>query len=238
MIGDPWREVLDIALRTPDDAGPNDVAPADRAALELARRRFGVGLPPPYARPPTDPAELPIRPAGSGDGPAIAVIQRRAWRARYRGLLSDAFLDALDLSYLGPYWSGRAAVSPSRRHRLLVAGSPGQVFAAVDTGPSRDDDDEVAPDGTPITGELRSFYVDPTVIELGLGSVLHGQALDALVASGFTGATLWVVEGNAPARSFYEAKGWRADGATTITPVESEELHEVRYRYAAPLGPS
>lgn len=238
MIGDPWREVLDIALRTPDDAGPNEVDPADRTALELARRRFGVGLPPPYARPPTDPTGLPIRPAGPGDGPAVAVIQRRAWRARYRGLLSNTLLDTLDFSFLGSYWSGRATVSPSPRHQLLVAGPPGQVFAAVDTGPTRDDDGDVDADGTAVTGEVRSFYVDPTVMGRGLGSALHDVALDALLTSGFTGATLWVVERNAPARSFYEAKGWRADGATTVTPVETEELHEVRYRYAAPLGPS
>jgi hypothetical protein len=37
--------------------------------------------------------------------------------------------------------------------------------------------------------------------------------VDDLVASGFDGALLWVLEGNARARSFYVAHGWSPDGA-------------------------
>ena len=45
---------------------------------------------------------------------------------------------------------------------------------------------------------------------------------------GYEAATLWVLAGNAPARSFYQAQGWTADGAERVDP-ERGAL-EVRYR--------
>ena len=232
MIRDPLQEVLDAALRTPDATAPGAVDPSTLTALRLARRRFGVALPPPFVAVPAEPARLPLRPAGPTDGPAIAAVQRRAWRVRYRGLIADAFLDGLDFSYLGGYWTGRATVSPSPRHRLLVAGPPGEVHGVVDTGPARDDDARVAADGTVLTGEVRSLYVDPSVFGRGLGSALLHAAEGALATAGFTaGAVLWVVEGNAGARAFYERWGWAPDGARKVTPVDDERLDEVRYSH-------
>lgn len=224
MIADPMWEVLDVALATPDDVGPAGVDPARRAVVELARRRFGVALAPPYAERPDNPSEVPVRRGGATDGPAVAVVQRRAWRAKYRGLLSDAFLDGLDFSYLGTYWIARAAVSPSPRHRLLVAGRPGEVHGTVTTSPSRDTDTP------PTIGEVRTLSVDPSSTRRGLGSMLLAAAVDALAADGFVEATLWVFEGNAAARMFYESRGWVTDGARTVSAIGPESVDEVRYR--------
>lgn len=224
MIRDPLAEVLEVAVRTPDDTEPGAVDPHDAATLRLARRRFGVALPPPFVAVPAEPARLPIRPSVLGDGPAVAAVQRRAWRAHYRGLLSDEFLDGLDLGYLGGYWTGRTAVPPSPRHRLLIAGPTGEVHGMVDTGPARDEDLDEA------VGEVRSLYLDPSVVGRGLGRALLGAACDALVRSGFTEAVLWVVVGNGPARSFYEEAGWVVEGAERATPVADERVDEIRYR--------
>lgn len=230
MMRDPLEEVLGASLRAADDATVATVAEGDRRDLLLARRRFGVALPPPFVAVPPEPARLPVRPGTATDGAAIAAVQRRAWRRSYRGLLSDRFLDGLDFSYLGAYWAGRATVAPTPRHRLLVAGGRGEVHAVVDSGPSRDDDGAVDAEGLPAVGEVRSVYVDPSVAGRGLGSVLLVAAEEALRSWGADEATLWVVAGNAPARAFYEARGWAADGATKVTPVDDEVLHEVRYR--------
>ena len=56
--------------------------------------------------------------------------------------------------------------------------------------------------------------------------------MGAVEAQGCSEVVLWVVEGNAPARRFYERWGWRADGGRKVTPVEEEQLDEVRYRHA------
>lgn len=233
MIGDPLGEVLDASLRV-DDLADDTVPAGDRERLALARRRFGVSLPPPFAARPARPAELPVRPAGAGDGAAIAAVQRRAWRVRYRGLLSDAFLDRLDFSYLGGYWSARAAVAPTRRHRLIVAGRPGEVHGVVDVGPARDADAPRGADGLATWGEVRSLYLDPTVFGCGVGPALLDAAVAALAREEPDRLVLWVVEGNVAARSFYERRGWTADGATKVTAVADEELVEVRYARAAP----
>lgn len=230
VIRDPQWEVMEVALRTPDDAGPDDLAPEEVAALLLARRRFGVALAPPYVSRPSDPDRLPLRPGGPVDAAALAVVQRRAWRARYRGLLPDPFLDDLDFSYLGPAWAERATATSYRgRRRLIVAGRPGEVHAVVETcpaGPTPDSAGDADQDGP---GQVRSLYVDPSVAGRGLGSVLLRAAVDALVADGFAEAVLWVVEGNARARAFYERWGWRPDGGRMITPIDDHSFPAIRY---------
>jgi hypothetical protein len=45
-------------------------------------------------------------------------------------------------------------------------------------------------------------------------------------------ATLWVLDENVRARSFYERGGWRLDGATKDDDRGSFVLKEVRYRTA------
>lgn len=77
-------------------------------------------------------------------------------------------------------------------------------------GPPRADD---APSGT---GSLHAINLVPTVWGAGLGRELLGEAQRGLVAVGYGSAYLWVVDGNARARRFYERAGWLADGATKI----------------------
>ena len=227
MIQDPASELFAIALRTPDDQAPDGVPTADLRVLALARRRFGLALPPPFV--PAPDGEIPIRAGGGTDGPAIAVVQRRSMRARYRSVLGDDFLDRLDFSYLGALWTGLAAVPPTPRHRLLVAGRRGEVHGMVATGPARDDD--LAGESV---GEVRSLYLDPTVIGRGLGRRLLHAAVDTLHGSGFDDHVLWVVEGNRAGRAFYEGLGWEADGARRPVSAGGVSTDEVRYRPASP----
>ena len=63
----------------------------------------------------------------------------------------------------------------------------------------------------------------------GVGRMLHAHATAALASRGFSTATLWVLTGNAPARAFYAAMGWSADGRARHQVVRGADVHEVRY---------
>ena len=68
MIRDPLEEILGASLRAADDATVATVHDGALRDLRLARRRFGVALPPPFVAVPAAPADLPVRPAEPGDG--------------------------------------------------------------------------------------------------------------------------------------------------------------------------
>jgi GNAT superfamily N-acetyltransferase len=227
MIQDPVGEVLAAVARAERD----EPSTADRRALALARRRFGVALPPPFAPPITDAATVPIRPAVAGDGAAIAAVKWRMYRLAYRGVLPDAFLDQLGF-HPGPAWWIDLATHPaSTAHRALVAGRRGEVHGGCAVGPNRDGEL-----GTGV-GEVCQLYVDPTAAGQGVGQRLLGAGLDVLAAAGCDDVRLWVIAANRGARRFYERQGWEADRTTKRWVLEPEGVvfDEVRYRYGPGL---
>jgi len=108
---------------------------------------------------------------------------------------------------------------------FLVAESQSVVVGFSIFGPSRD---EAAP---PSEAELFALHVLPAAWRTGVGSALLHQSLNRMRARPFAAASLWVIEGNARARQFYERLGWKADGATRVnTRFGDAAFPEVRYR--------
>jgi len=56
-------------------------------------------------------------------------------------------------------------------------------------------------------GELYAIYVLPAYQAQGIGRALMHAVAGRLAAAGHKGMLLWVLEANAPARTFYEALG-------------------------------
>jgi ribosomal protein S18 acetylase RimI-like enzyme len=77
--------------------------------------------------------------------------------------------------------------------------------------------------------ELYAIYVDPDHQGTGAGRALLEESVRRCVAVDLTHMYLWVLEGNAPARSFYERAGFRADGTEEPFEVDGVEVPEVRY---------
>jgi GNAT superfamily N-acetyltransferase len=63
----------------------------------------------------------------------------------------------------------------------------------------------------------------------GAGSLLLKASLDYLRDSKFTKAILWVLTSNRKTRDWYESKGWKVEGTTTVDIRDGFELHETRY---------
>jgi GNAT superfamily N-acetyltransferase len=105
--------------------------------------------------------------------------------------------------------------------RAFVAEVRSAAVGVVFAGP-----DPIEPDA----GHVARLYVTPDRWAQGIGRALYEAAVSHLRAVGFVDATLWVLEGNARARSWYERLGWRPTGErkSVFAPAGIEDL---RYRF-------
>lgn len=148
----------------------------------------------------------PIRPATPEDAPGIADVNVRAWRHAYRGMIPDAYLDALEPTTL----TARVSETLRRRATILVA-APGAVVGFSWVSTSRDED---APAGT---AEVIAHYVAPEHQRRGVGRALMAESLHLAASQGARRVTLWVLQANDAARAFYAALGFAPDGAIKAT---------------------
>ena len=163
-----------------------------------------------------------IRPATLDDAEAIAAVHVRGWQWGYRGILPDAYLEALSVDRRVEQWRSWL-LDPGRTVTRVAEGEDGRCLGFAATGPSRDPaaDDE--------TGEVYAIYVEEEGAGTGMGGALLQHAVQTLRDAGFAHATLWVLDGNARARRFYEKAGWRRDGTTHSEPREDFVMNETRY---------
>jgi ribosomal protein S18 acetylase RimI-like enzyme len=139
---------------------------------------------------------LRVRRALVEDAGGIARVSVRGWQSAYRGLVPDAYLDALDIEERRERWRERLDDGVC----AFVVEQHGIVgYCRVDP-PS----------------ELASLYVLPERRRGGIGSALLAAGLDELRARGAEAATLWVFTVNHAARSFYARFGFVPDGAEGV----------------------
>jgi GNAT superfamily N-acetyltransferase len=151
---------------------------------------------------------IALRPAAPDDALAVARVHVRAWQAGYRGLLPDAYLDAL------------RAEDRAARYTFGRADGPRTVVAVRD---------RVLGFVTVHDDELAALHVDPDAWGAGVGRALIAHARADLAATGVATAHLWLLEGNARAARFYLADGWSPSGETRTATVWGIAVPEVRY---------
>lgn len=107
-----------------------------------------------------------------------------------------------------------------RRTSVLVAEVDRDLGGVVCGGPDPLDD---------TVGHLSRLYVRPPLWGRGLGRALHDACIADLCDQGFELATLWVLDGNARARAWYERLGWKITGG--YKPVYAPAgICDLRYR--------
>ena len=168
---------------------------------------------------------LAIRAAVPADAAEIARVHVASWRAAYRGLLPDRYLERLSVDDRAPTWRRRID-GRQPGEAVLVAERVGAIVGFASAGPTRDRDADPRS-----VGEVYAVYLAPAEWGRGAGRRLLERAVAALRDVGFAHAGLWVLETNAHARGFYEHLGWRADGSTKQERF-GERVTEVRYRLA------
>ena len=180
------------------------------------------------------PDALTIRPATPNDAQSIARIRVQGWRFAYQGLISQDYLDSLsvaeDTERIRGYLSQLPQNSPPSRSASVQGSGDGEKrsfmlavrddavlgFCRFSAAPDKDDRAERAVPGGTLNGRLHSLYIDPETLGQGIGHTLMSHALSTFAAWGCERATLWVLEGNSRAISFYERQGWRCTGATKV----------------------
>ncbi|MGB3329443.1 MAG: GNAT family N-acetyltransferase [Thermomicrobiales bacterium] len=175
-----------------------------------------------------DDVRAPIlRLATLADVPAIADVHVRAWQRAYRGILPDAFLDALAPEQRHARWE-REVAAPDDEITVIVAAdrTSGRILGFCSVCPQKRR--EPGDDALPATGELHTMYVDGEETGRGTGRRLMGAGEDRMREMGFTRGVLWMLAENAPARGFYERMGWRADGVATEIPYGDRLVPEIR----------
>jgi GNAT superfamily N-acetyltransferase len=161
-----------------------------------------------------------VRPGAEADASEIAEVHVRAWRWAYRDLLPASFLAALSVEARERMWRGWLA--PGTATRVFTWDEDGRIRGFSAAGPARDEPDAGG------AAMPYAIYLDEAVVGRGAGRALHDAALDALRATGFGGAVLWVLEDNALARTFYARQGWAPDGHRKSCSFGDEQRIEVR----------
>ena len=179
------------------------------------------------------PDALTIRPATPNDAQAIARIRVQGWRFAYQGLISQDYLDSLsvaeDTERIRGYLSQLPQNSPpsrsasvqgsdgeKRSFMLAVRGDAVLGFCRFSAAPNKTNRAERAVPGGTLNGRLHSLYIDPETLGQSIGHTLMNHALSTFAAWGCERATLWVLEGNSRAISFYKRQGWQCTGATKV----------------------
>jgi len=164
-------------------------------------------------------SSLALRAATPGDSLAVARVHLAAWRAAYREIIPDSYLDGLDEeARASRYTFDRSGPDDPL---TWIAFEGGQVRGFVTLGPARDDEQR--------RGEIYALYVSPHSWRSGVGTVLLAHAERHLVTRGFDEALLWVLRDNSRGRLFYEACGWRCDDNELTALFDGLEVVEIRY---------
>ncbi|WP_237405033.1 GNAT family N-acetyltransferase [Actinacidiphila reveromycinica] len=173
---------------------------------------------------------LRIRAMGEPDVADVSAIRVLGWRHAYAGLLPQGYLDAMDPAEDAARRREWLARSAGRVHNLVAEeAAPDGTASLVGWaafGPYRGEDTGAA------VGELYALYVRPDRIGTGTGRALTAEAIRRSAELGRTRLALWVLTGNARARRFYAAAGFRPDGATMTELYDGVPVEETRYTRA------
>jgi ribosomal protein S18 acetylase RimI-like enzyme len=166
-----------------------------------------------------------IREATAIDAEAISRVRVASWRATYRGIIDDAYLDALSVELGRERYLRGFDPAPAAAFTRVAADDDGRVVGFASGGVSR------AAGAPPREGEVWMIYLLPEAQHRGLGMRLIRSMARGLDRRGLGSMVVWALALNAPARGFYERLGGRPAGERT-TRVGTQQLDEVMYRWA------
>ena len=161
--------------------------------------------------------------AGTADADAIANLHIESWRSAYRGLLPDSFLDGPVVEDRVTLWRDRLNTNAPDRQLVLTAVSDDTLTGFVC----------VLLDAEPVFGPLLdNLHVKPALKGTGIGSLLFRAAREWVdQRAPAQPMHLWVLEGNLPARRFYDRHGGKVAEHRIRQVVPGLLAPELRYEW-------
>lgn len=146
--------------------------------------------------------EIQLRRATVFDAEAIAAIRIEGWRTTYRGMIPDSYLDDMDMNENLLHWRTILQALPAKEDALCVyvAVSDNEIVGFVSAM-------KLAQVKLGKEGEINAIYIRPQWQRCGIGKRMMHKAARSLQAMGCQSCVIWVIDGNAQARNFYEELG-------------------------------
>ena len=169
----------------------------------------------------TCPRPWTVRPATLDDIEAFESVRVTTWKACFRGIVSDAFLDGLTVTP-PRIQRCRNLIEDVKRSALVVACSGAEIIGMGMAEQASDTqlDADVC--------DVRALYVLPGWQGCGVGRALLERLTDTLRSCGYRSAVLWTLRDLPPTRRFYESNGWAFDGTEAAHDWHGP-VHLVRY---------
>ncbi|UOQ92712.1 GNAT family N-acetyltransferase [Halobacillus shinanisalinarum] len=161
-----------------------------------------------------------IRKANHGDAAAIAKISVDTWRATYKGIVSQAFLDQMSYQERTNKWKQKL-IDP-KMFSYIAETEKGEAVGYANGGGLRGE-------GAEKLAELYAIYILPNYQRSGLGKQLLKPVVQTCVDHSFEQMVVWVLEGN-KAVLFYKALGAEKYDQDTIE-LAGETLNLFGYRF-------
>lgn len=173
-----------------------------------------------------------IRQATVADAEGINRCHVGGWKVHYRGILPDAYLDAIDEDERLEARRAMLASGARPGTRNWVLEEDGAIRGWVSAGRCRDEDLAAADDASPadVVHELYAIYLDPDLVGRGYGRALMEHCIAEARQAGHREMVMWVLTGNERARRFYAAAGFEPDERVAPEPFRDTGQTKLRLR--------
>lgn len=162
---------------------------------------------------------MEIRKATILDVNDISRIHALSWKAAYKGMVPQDFLDNLKEDFwvsTFENWMSNNAIT------VQIIYDKNLPVGCISYGKSRD---TLLQDWA----EIVSIYVIPNYFNKGFGKELLKTALTDIKNMGYKNAYLWVLNENIKAQNFYKNKGFSATDNKVACEISGKELIDFRY---------
>lgn len=143
--------------------------------------------------------EISFRPAVVGDAQAIAALRVDSWRATYRGIMPDAYLDNMQAAQSAAMWQQVLSIGASGI--CVFVAEAGAEIVGFASGML------LTPEKFDCNAELTGIYIKPIAQRGGVGRRLLSLVVKRLQQTGALSLLSWVISENQAARKFHEELG-------------------------------